>query len=117
MEVFYDGACPICSREMEMVRKLDRSQSIQFTDIASPEFEAAACGLDPTAIDNVIHAKLDDGVVVTGVEVFRQLYSRLGFSRAVAVTRKRWVARLLDVAYAWFARHRRAITRPFRAMR
>ncbi|MFC1609871.1 DCC1-like thiol-disulfide oxidoreductase family protein [Myxococcota bacterium] len=34
IELFYDGACPLCSREVKAIRRLDRKGRIQFTDIA-----------------------------------------------------------------------------------
>jgi predicted DCC family thiol-disulfide oxidoreductase YuxK len=33
-EVFFDGQCPICVREIRMLSKLDRREKIRFTDIA-----------------------------------------------------------------------------------
>ena len=37
-EVFYDGACILCRKEMDMLKRWDRDQLIVFTDIADPDF-------------------------------------------------------------------------------
>jgi predicted DCC family thiol-disulfide oxidoreductase YuxK len=116
IEVFFDGACPICSREMAMVRKLDRDHKIECTDIAARGFDANAQGLDADAVNGQIHGRLSDGRVVTGVEVFRQMYGLLGFRRWVAWSRRPWVAKMLDYCYAVFARYRRYLGEPLRWM-
>lgn len=114
-EVFFDGACPICSREMAHIRQLDRNSTVRFTNIAAPDFDAQVQGLDAESLDQQIHGRLPDGSLVTGVEVFRRLYSSLGYKRLVAWSRRPWVSKLLDGCYSAFARHRRWLTRPLRA--
>jgi len=100
-----------------MVRKLDRSQRIDFTDIAARGFDANAQGLDVGAVNRQIHGRLSDGTLISGVEVFRQIYGLLGFRRWVAWSRRPWVSRFLDYGYAVFAKHRRYIAVPFRWMK
>jgi len=114
IEVFFDGACPICSREMAMIRALDQNQDLQCTDIADCNFNANAHGLNASAVNQKIHARLGDGQIVTGVEVFRQIYGVLGFRRSVAWSRRPWVAKVLDHGYAIFAKYRRYIALPLR---
>jgi hypothetical protein len=110
LEVFYDGQCPLCAREIRMLRRLDRRERIRFTDIAAPGFDAGAMGPGPEALMERIHARLPDGSLIEGVEVFRLLYAAVGFSRLVAVTRWPLVARLLDLGYRWFAANRLRLT-------
>lgn len=50
-----------------------------------------------------IHGRYSDGQYVTGVEVFREIYSRIGFERLVAPTRWFIFGPLLDVGYSLFA--------------
>jgi predicted DCC family thiol-disulfide oxidoreductase YuxK len=42
VEVFYDGDCPLCVREIRMLRRKDRAAKIVFTDIAAPTFDPAS---------------------------------------------------------------------------
>jgi predicted DCC family thiol-disulfide oxidoreductase YuxK len=106
IEVYYDGACPMCVREISMLRRLDRAGRIRFVDIAAPGFDAEAVGVGHEALMARIHGRLPDGTLIDGVEVFRRLYTSVGFGPAVALTRLPGVAQLLDAAYAGFARRR-----------
>jgi predicted DCC family thiol-disulfide oxidoreductase YuxK len=110
VEVFYDGACPFCMREMQMLRGRDHRQRIRFVDIAASGFDAASVGLTMETLMARIHGRLADGTLVEGVEVFRRLYAALGFAPLVALTRLPGIAQLLDVAYDAFARNRLRLT-------
>jgi predicted DCC family thiol-disulfide oxidoreductase YuxK len=96
----------MCAREIAMLRRLDRPGRIRFVDIAAPGFDACAVGVSQEALMARIHGRLPDGTLVDGVEVFRRLYTAVGFGPAVALTRLPGVAQLLDLAYAAFARRR-----------
>jgi predicted DCC family thiol-disulfide oxidoreductase YuxK len=110
IEVYYDGQCPLCSREMRMLRRLDKRGRIRFVDITAPGFDPSAVGITREALMSRIHARLPDGTVVEGVEVFRRLYAAVGFPRLAAVTRWPGLAQLLDLGYRWFARNRLRLT-------
>ncbi len=104
IELFYDGACPLCSREMEFLKRRDTKGRLCFTNIASPGFVLP--GVDRADLMARIHARLPDGSFVTGVEVFRIVYAALGYRRCVAFSRLPVVRGMLDVMYRLFARHR-----------
>ena len=110
VEVFYDGECPLCTREIDMLRKRDRAMRIVFTDIAAKGFDAASVGLDHDALMKRIHARLPSGELIEGVEVFRRLYTAVGFGALVAVTRLPVVSQGLDLAYSLFAKNRLRLT-------
>jgi len=106
IEVFYDGDCPLCLREIRMIRKLDRNQRVRLTDMASPGFRPGAYGKTMDELMARIHGRSPDGSWLEGVEVFRRVYHAVGFGPLVAVTRLPGVRHLLDVAYRVFARNR-----------
>lgn len=110
-EVFFDGACPLCRREIALLRRLDRGRGrIRFTDIDAPDFDPAAIGRTHAELMAEIHGRLPDGSLVTGVEVFRQLYAAVGFGLLVAITRLPGIRFVLDAAYALFAKNRLRLT-------
>jgi predicted DCC family thiol-disulfide oxidoreductase YuxK len=106
IEVFFDGDCPLCIREINMLRWLDKKNKIKFTDIAGPDF-ADQRGSDAwRALMDRIHGKLSDGTMIEGVEVFRRLYAAVGFGWIVKVTRWPGISHLLDWGYRIFAKNR-----------
>ena len=110
LEAYFDGACPLCVREVRLLRRMDRRGRVRFVDIAAPGFDAAAVGIPWESLMDRIHARLPDGQIVEGVEVFRRVYGALGWPRAVALTRLPVLSQALDLAYRLFARNRLRLT-------
>ena len=110
VEVFYDGDCPLCMREITMLQKMDRHGRIRFSNIADPTFDPASVALDHAALMAKIHGRLPSGEMIEGVEVFRQLYAAVGFGPVVALTRIPGVSHALDASYRWFAKNRLRLT-------
>ncbi len=110
VEVFYDGACPLCMREIRALRARDRDEKIQFTDIAAPAFDASQYGTTQAELMARIRGRLPGGAWIEGVEVFRQLWGAVGFRRLVALSRLWGISGALDLAYRLFARNRLRLT-------
>jgi predicted DCC family thiol-disulfide oxidoreductase YuxK len=114
LQVFYDGACPLCSREVSHYRGRDRHHHIQWVDIAQPDFQATDYGLDPARVQQVMHARLADGRVVTQVAAFVKIWEAL--PPGLLTTPLRWLLKipgllpLANVAYRLFARNRYRLT-------
>ena len=106
IEMFYDGACPLCLKETRLLQRLDRRGRIQFTNIADPAFEPACYGRSIDQFMAEMHGRLPNGDWVTGVEVFRRLYSAVGFSFLVWFTWIPGISHLLNWFYAIFAKQR-----------
>ena len=110
-EVFYDGDCPLCSKEISLLKKLDRSGRLKCTDIAQPSFDALGeTRKSSDALMAEIHGRLENGQMVIGVEVFRQLYLRTFFHFLVPISRLWGLRNILDLAYTFFAKHRLKLT-------
>ncbi len=111
LEVFFDGDCPLCLREIRMLQRLDSKQrKIRFTDISSPSFLAEELGVSQATLMARIHGRLPSGEWLEGVEVFRQLYTSVGFGAAVSLSRLPGIAGALNVLYDWFAANRLKLT-------
>lgn len=110
IEVFYDGDCPLCLREINMLRRWDKKQKIQFTDIVADDFSAESVGITFDQLMSEIYGRLPDGTFIKGVEVFRRLYSAVGFSWLVAPTRLPGISHVMDFGYHIFAKNRLRLT-------
>jgi predicted DCC family thiol-disulfide oxidoreductase YuxK len=107
IRILYDGDCPLCSREIQLLRWLDRGRGhLGFADIAAPDFDASVYGLDAGAAMDRIHGVLPGGTIVEGMEVFRRAYAAVGLGWLLAPTAWPGLRRLADAAYASFARNR-----------
>ncbi|HUO08688.1 MAG TPA: DUF393 domain-containing protein [Phycisphaerae bacterium] len=115
LRVFYDGACPVCSREVGVYRKRDAAGRIEWVDIAAAGFDARGYGLDERRVREVMHARTADGRVVTEVGAFVEIWRALpgswwtGFLLGILrVPGVMWAA---GVCYRGFARNRHRLTR------
>ena len=110
IEAFFDGDCPLCAREIAMLRRWDRAGKIRFTDISAPDFDPTSTGVSFDTLMARMHGRLPDGTLIEGVEVFRRLYCAVGFRRSVAISRWPIVRHALDLAYTFFAKRRLSLT-------
>lgn len=106
VEVFYDGDCPLCKKEIDLLQRWDKFNRIRFTNIAAPDFNAEELGFSFAELMAEIHGRLPNGEFIKGVEVFRKLYAAVGFSWLAWCSRAPGVAQILDWGYRRFARNR-----------
>ncbi len=103
----------MCRREIDMIRRKDKRKQMVLTDIADPKFDPSDTGRTLDQLMREIHGRYADGQLVIGVDVFREIYSRLGFGWLVKPTNLPGVGLLMDRAYHLFAklRYRSALKR------
>lgn len=106
LTLLYDGACPVCTLEMDNLKARNADNLLRFIDISVPGFDASPYGASIAEMNALIHARRADGTLVIGVEVFRLAYGAVGLGRWVAPTGWPLLKPLFDAAYAVFARHR-----------
>ncbi len=66
LTVWHDGACPLCRREIALMRRLDRRGEIEFVDVAALY---AVCPADRAALLARFHAR-EDGTMLSGAAAF-----------------------------------------------
>jgi len=114
LQVFFDGACPVCSREARRYQTRDRFHHIEWVDIAQPGFDAHHYGLDPARIQQVMHARTPDGAIHTQVAAFVKIWEAL--PAAPLTTPLRLLLKIpgmmaiAGVFYRLFARNRYRLT-------
>lgn len=108
--MYYDGSCPLCRREVDHYRRLDRDQRVSWVDISREPEALAPLGVDLNTAMRRLHATDEDGRLVSGVPAFlaiwRQLPGYRHLARAVALL---GLTPLFDGCYIRFAdwRYRR----------
>jgi predicted DCC family thiol-disulfide oxidoreductase YuxK len=101
--MLYDGKCPICSREVSMLRRRNREGRIAFEDIAAAEFAPEHYGLTMEQVVGAMHAIRPDGSVVRGIDVFAEVYEAVGWSWLAGPIRWRLTRPLASFGYRIFA--------------
>lgn len=105
--VFYDGECPLCRREINHYRRLDRESRLDWIDITQRSDELARHGLSYEKAMARFHVLDFDGKWQTGAHGFAVLWSHLPYFRWLAwVTRRLRLLSPLDFLYRHFARWR-----------
>lgn len=112
INLLYDGACPLCLREVNFLRKKDAGRGlVAFTDIDADDYDPAAHGnVSFEAAMARIHAILPDGTVIQNVQVFRQVYTVLGIGWMYAPTQWPILGPAVDKLYDIWADWRLKLT-------
>lgn len=110
LRVFFDGACPICAREIEHYRHRDRAGRLVLVDISAADFDPAPLGVTLQAFMHELHAIDRCGEVYRGIEAFRAIWQAFPESAAyrilTAFVMLPVVNPLARFGYRWFARVR-----------
>jgi len=107
LSVYYDGACHLCSREIEHYMKKETGGRVRYVDIAAPGFNAAAEGLDRERVQREMHVKLASGEIKTAVQAFVHLWQVLpGYGWAAKLASNPVILPVLSAGYHVFARLR-----------
>ncbi|XWS60682.1 hypothetical protein CRYUN_Cryun07bG0057100 [Craigia yunnanensis] len=112
IKMLYDGDCPLCMREVDMLRERNKQYgTIKFVDISSDDYSPEENQrLDYKTVMGRIHAILSDGTVVTDVEAFRKLYEQVNLGWVYAITKYEPIATIADSVYGVWAKYRLQIT-------
>jgi len=111
IDLLYDSECPICAMEVEFLQKRDPMLKIKYTDLQSMDYNPALHG-NVKFSDGMrkIRAVLPDGNVVTGVEVFRQVYRAIGLGWMFELTSMPVIGTIADTMYDLWAENRLRLT-------
>ncbi|HVK12859.1 MAG TPA: DUF393 domain-containing protein [Gemmataceae bacterium] len=103
LSVYYDGLCPLCSREIDHYRKRVARGAVEFVDIANSGFDPGPLGLDPVRVQKHFHVKAGERLYI-GVDGFRELWAHVpGFRWLRTLTGLPGVYQASRVLYAVFA--------------
>ncbi len=102
--ILIDGDCPLCVREAKVMQRLDRGRGrLAFIDIAAPDFDPSVFNRTHAEVMGAIHGVYADGRIVTGMEVFREAYSLVGYGWLLRPTGWPVLRSIFDAIYRLFA--------------
>ena len=101
--VYYDGACPVCRREIGFYKRQDGGEQIEWIDVANAEECELPDGLSRETALKRFHVRKDDGQMVDGALAFAELWTRLPrFALAGRIARLPVIHHLLEGGYRLF---------------
>ncbi|GAA0673102.1 putative DCC family thiol-disulfide oxidoreductase YuxK [Sphingomonas insulae] len=96
--VWHDGDCPLCRREVALMRRLDRRGRITFVDATT----ANTCPVDRADLLARFHA-MEDGRLLSGAAAFAAMWRAIPLLRPVGLlARHPRVLALLERGYLRF---------------
>ena len=105
--MFYDGGCPLCSREVRHYRRIDHDRFVNWVDISVQADQLESHHLSHEAAMARLHVLDSEGQMQTGAAAFVALWSGLPYYRWLAgCVRCLGLVPLLDRIYEPFARWR-----------
>jgi 3-demethoxyubiquinol 3-hydroxylase len=114
-KIFYDGSCPICSKEVGIYRQQKASQTLEWVDVSQPQF-VPPLGPSVTELMQRFHVQTATGELLSGAKAFVYLWAQLPGWRVLA-----WLARLpgmlptMEWAYRQFLKRRPQLQKIFQA--
>ena len=101
--VWFDGDCPLCVREIALMRRLDRRNAIRFVDLQGRN----DCPLDHETLLSRFHAREVDGDMLSGAAAFAAMWRAIPLLRPIGhIARIPPVLWLLERLYLGFLRIR-----------
>ena len=106
--VWFDADCPLCVREIALMKRLDRRNAIEFVDIQGTRH----CPLDRATLLDRFHARATDGQLVSGAAAFAAMWREIPVLRPLGVAAQwRPFLVLLEHAYLGFLAIRPSLQR------
>ena len=103
MTVWFDGDCPLCLREIALMRRLDKRGAIAFENVAGD----GSCPIDRADLLARFHAREAGGPMVSGAAAFAALWRAIPllapFGHLARLPALLWI---LERAYRGFLRFR-----------
>lgn len=104
VKVWFDGACPLCQREIALMRRLDRDDAINFVDVS--EGADPSCPIDRGELLARFHAE-ENGKVLSGAAAFAAMWRAIPILRPLGlIARNGVVLAVLERLYRAFLRVR-----------
>lgn len=109
--VWHDGNCPLCRREIALMRRLDWRGAIDFVDVARAP--AVDCPINPADLLARFHAS-EDGRLLSGAAAFAAMWRAIPLLRPLGLAaRAPWLLAMFERLYVLFLRFRPRLQRIF----
>lgn len=109
LTIFYDGRCPLCSLEMEKLKRQDRYNKINLENLHQEDFAEHFPDIDFNQAMKVLHAKYQ-GKILRGLEVTHRAWTIVGKGVYVAPLKFPVIKQIANLSYKVLAKYRHPIS-------
>ncbi|HEN8714357.1 TPA: DUF393 domain-containing protein [Pseudomonas putida] len=106
LTLYFDGACPLCAREIAFLRRKSTEAKLILVDISADDFDAESLGLTVEQLRSCLHARFANGQWVTGLDATLWSWRAADVGGWVAPLSWRPLRPLFSVFYRLFCRLR-----------
>lgn len=104
LTTYYDGSCPLCSKEIAHYRRVDRQHRVRWVDLTKAAEELAEVGLDTQTAMRRLHVRAPDGQLISGIPAFIAIWQQLpGYHLLAKFVRTMRLTSALEWCYDYFA--------------
>ena len=108
LTVYYDGGCPICSREIAAYQRMDQTGACRWVDITTAGGEQLGIDLSREQAMERFHVRRADGTLVSGARGFIEIWQRIERTRQLGrIAGRGPIPSVLEIGYRGFLQLRR----------
>ena len=105
--VWWDSSCPLCTFEIDFMKKLDKDKAVNFIDLISTDNSTSACPIDKKEMLARFHAQETGKEIVTGAAAFAAVWRSIPATRWMGIlAQNSRILSILESAYIWFLKYR-----------
>jgi predicted DCC family thiol-disulfide oxidoreductase YuxK len=103
LTVFFDGSCPICTKEIDFYRRRNGAEFISWVDVSNKNAEIASTDRSRQQLLSRFHVMRSDGTLISGGQAFAELWASLpGFILVGKIFQLPGFNYIADVGYDFF---------------
>lgn len=106
LTLYFDGECPLCAREIKLLRARSKADRLHFVDLSDEAFDASTVGFTHAQMVSSLHARFSDGTWVKGLDATLWSWRAAGLGIWAAPLSWRLTRPLFDKGYRLFCRWR-----------
>ncbi len=84
INVFFDGSCKVCSKEISFYDRHDKKKKFNWIDLNSEDLHLKRLGISKNELLKSLHIQLQDGRIIKGVNAFRIIWREYPFLKLIS---------------------------------
>lgn len=109
LTIFYDGNCPLCTAEMEHLKRKDQNSLIKLVDLHEEDFVSRYPDIDLDYAMKILHGSYQ-GITLLGLEVTHRAWTLVGKGFWVAPLEWPVIKTMAHCVYLLVARYRHPVS-------